>query len=535
MSVAAERGAPTRTTALLLGALVVLALLMRLPSFSGALWGDELATNYVVNGFGAGDLWWILIHGKEATPPIFFVLTWLTKGFDGTEGLRLVSLLAGLAAIPLTYLVGLETVGRAAGAVGAALVALSPFQIFYATEARAYELLLFCCLIATFALLRAVRSGRTGWWVSYGLSAAAAMYTHYVAVFVLAALFGWAFFAHPGARRQLIMANLGAVLLFAPWIPEFIDDTGKQAAKNIELLHPLTIGQAKTDLLRMWFGSPLLDVGELPGNLALALIAASLALGTVGAALALLKRGGPSWRPSSGLVLVFILALATPVGLALHNVVAPSIFTPRNLIASWPGFALTVGALVTAGPMAIRAASIALLLGGFGIGAAKMLDEPNRRPEIAAAAAYIERTGDPGSPVVDQPQFTPGPQTGFEAALAPKGQGLPDDRAIFELGLPSFPERLELNRKGESFSQAGPPVPPEEIARRAARLAGDGTLFVLGPPATLPQIRAFPGPLATFLAALPPRFHEVESRNFSGPSIFGIGVHVLKGDSAPQP
>src|SRR5215207_5099064 len=209
MSAWAERRAPLAAL-FALGALVVLALLLRVPSFSGALWGDEVATNYVVNGFGVESFGSILVHSKEATPPLFFLLTWLTKGFDGPEGLRLVSLLAGLAAIPLTYLVGRETVDRpAAAVVGAALVALSPFQIFYATEARAYALLMLCCLLATFTLLRALHSGRTGWWIAYGASTAAAIYTHYVAMFVLAGLFVWAFVAHPEARRPLLLANLG--------------------------------------------------------------------------------------------------------------------------------------------------------------------------------------------------------------------------------------------------------------------------------------------------------------------------------------
>jgi hypothetical protein len=281
--------------------------------------------------------------------------------------------------------------------------------------------------------------------------------------------------------------------------------------------------------MRLWFGSPLLDVGEVPGNVALALIASSLALGAVGVALAVRGDPRPWFRPGSGLALVVILALAAPLGAILHNLVAPSIFTPRNLIASWPGFALLLGAWVTAGPKLIRVASVGLLVAGFGIGAAKMLDRDNRRAEIAAVADYIERTGDPGSPVVDLPQFTPGPQTAFDAGLAPKGEGLPADRSVFDLGLPSFADRLELNRRGESFSQAGPAIPPEEIADRAARLAGDGTLFFVGPPAPLPAIRAYPGPMASFLAALPPRFHEIASRSFSGPPGFDIGVHELSG------
>jgi hypothetical protein len=495
----------------------------------GALWGDELATNYVVNGFGADSFGTILIHGKEATPPLFFLLTWLTKGFDGTEGLRLVSLLAGLAAVPLTYLIGRESIGRLAGLVGAALVALSPFQIFYATEARAYELFMFVCLLAAWTLLRALGSRRTAWWIAYAVSAALAMYTHYAAVFILAGIFCWAFVARPRERRSLLLASSGAALLFLPWLPEFIDDTGKQAARNIELLHPLSLGVAKNDLLRTWFGSPLFDLGDLPGNLGVALIVAGIAIGLVGVLL-VRRRSGESWRPSAAVVFVVILALAPPVGAALHNLVAPSIFTPRNLIASWPGFALVLGALATAGPTAVRVASVALLLAGFAIGAAQMLDDMNRRPEIAEAADYIESTGVPGSPVVELPQFTPGPQTAFEAALAPKGRGLPADRTVYPLGLPSFADRLELNRRGESFSQAGAPVPSERIAADAARQAGSGPLFVVGPSGSLAAARAFPGPLTSFLDALPPRFHEVASRRFAGPVVFGFGVHVLRGN-----
>jgi hypothetical protein len=528
MSVYADKKASPAATALLLGALVALAIALRLPSFSGALWADELATNYVVHGFGTGGLFSILLHGREATPPIFFLLTWLTKGVDGAEGLRIVSLLAGLASIPLTYLVGVRTVGELPAFVGAALVALSPFQIFYSTEARAYELLMFTCLLATFALLQALSTNRAGWWVAYGLSVAVAMYTHYVALFVLFGLFAWAFFAHPHARRPLLLSNLGAALLFAPWIPEFVDDSGKQAAKNIEMLHPLTLGHAKTDLLRMWFGT----VSDLPGKPAMWLIAAGIGVGSIGLALRLARSGTAGWLPpSTGVVLVVVLALATPVGLVLHNIVAPSIFTPRNLIGSWPGFALALGALAGAGPGPIRTVAIGLLIAGVGIGAVKMLDGDNRRPEYDAAAAFIERTGSPRSPVVDLPQFAVGPQMPLEAALAPNGAALPPDRPIYELGFPTLPERLEITRRGESLYQAGAgtPVPPETIGRQAARAAGNGTLFVVGPPANLNLLRAFPGPLATFLAALPPRFHEVESRTFPGPFVFAIGVHVFSG------
>ena len=45
------------------------------------------------------------------------------------------------ATIPLVYLLGRETVGRTAGALGAAVLAASPFSLYYGVEARPYATL----------------------------------------------------------------------------------------------------------------------------------------------------------------------------------------------------------------------------------------------------------------------------------------------------------------------------------------------------------------------------------------------------------
>ncbi len=527
---------PAAATIALIGGLTLIGLALRLPSFGDSLWGDEVATNFVVNGFGVGDVFWIVRHGKESTPPLFFLLTWLTKGFGGVEGLRLVSLIAGVLAIPLTYILGLRTVGSRAAAVGAALMALSPFQIFYSTEARAYVLMMLFCLAAAVALLIALESGRVRWWTAYGASAAAAMYTHYTSVFVLIGLFGWALVAHPGMRKQLLLATAGAVLLFAPWVPQLIQDSGKRAAKNIELIHPLTVSRAETDLQRLFLGHPDLGVGIVPGRAALLLIVSAMALGALGLALRL-RSNGPGLRPSAGVALVLALAVASPVGAAIHNVFAPSVFLSRNLIASWPGFALALGALVTCAPSSapfLRWAAVGLVTGGFAIGALKLLDSDHRRPDYDQAAEFIERTGNPGAPVVEfSLPAGPGPQTALEAALAPEGAPLPADRQILELGYPTFQQQLELSREGQPISPATPRPSAQSIARRAAELAGTGTIFLVDGTAPVGQLRQTPGPLADFLAALPPRFHAIESRAF--PGIAPVGVHVLSGGGAGVP
>ena len=106
---------PPSSASLFVIGVSLIGLALRLPSFNDSLFGDELSTNYVVNGFGVGSVLHIVLSDQEGTPPLFFFLTWLTKGFDGIEGLAVVSLLAGIGSIPLTYMLGVRTIGRAGG------------------------------------------------------------------------------------------------------------------------------------------------------------------------------------------------------------------------------------------------------------------------------------------------------------------------------------------------------------------------------------------------------------------------------------
>ena len=69
-----------------------------------------------------------------------------------------------------------------------------------------------------------------------------------------------------------------------------------------------------------------------------------------------------------------------------------------------------------------------------------------------------------------------------------------------------------------------------QIAHQAGQAAGpSGTIFVITGRAPLDLLRRDPGPLADFLNALPPRYQEVDSRDFPGLTYSGIRVDVLRG------
>ena len=75
----------------------MLGLLLRLPSFNDSLYGDELATYFVVTDHSLGEVV-DLLQGNSATgdlsPPLFFMVAWVTEGLGGhPESLRIVSLL----------------------------------------------------------------------------------------------------------------------------------------------------------------------------------------------------------------------------------------------------------------------------------------------------------------------------------------------------------------------------------------------------------------------------------------------------------
>jgi mannosyltransferase len=111
-----------------------------------------------------------------------------TRVFGTTEvGLRSLSALCGTLAVPLAYVAGKELVSRPAGALAAALAAVSPFLIWYSQEARAYSLFVLFAA-GSFALFSRAWSSpsrkRCGWWA---IVSALALWTQYFAFFLVAA------------------------------------------------------------------------------------------------------------------------------------------------------------------------------------------------------------------------------------------------------------------------------------------------------------------------------------------------------------
>jgi hypothetical protein len=450
----------------IVAALTAIGGVVRLFVLHDSLFADELSTYWIISGRDLGGVISTVHTNAEITPPLFFALSWLSTRIDLTaEMLRLPSFVAGVAAIPLVYLVGSRAVGRFAALLATALTALSPFMIYYSAEARGYGLMVGLTLLSTVAMLIAVEDRRTRWWVLYAASSCAAVYSHYTAVFVLGAQLLWLLWAHPESRRPALLANVGAVIGFAPWISGLIADLNSPTTKILGALEPFTSHTIATSLEHWSIAYPygFVTLKAVPGTVGLALIAAGAAVAIV--AVAVRRWGTPAFGElDRGVVLVVALALAAPVGEAAVSLVGNDLFGTRNLAVSWPGLALLVSTFVAGGRHPLRIAAAALLIGGFAIGAVRLTEPEHQRPDYAAAGRFIDENASPGAVVVDGAVLSPGPLDTLDLAVA-------GPRRVFRVDAPQ--------ERKHPFGLLDPILPTSQVMRDAVTAARGAPIFLV--------------------------------------------------------
>jgi mannosyltransferase len=216
-----------------LGALIAVSLLLRTQEISIGFWIDEgLSVGIADRALGA------IPHAlrEDGAPPLYYMLLhfWLIVAGDSEAGVRSLSLLFSLLAIPAAWWAGRAVFGTTRAAwIAAVLAAFNPFLSQYAQEARMYSLVSLLAIPATACFLRAYAldaespRARRPWIAGFSLSVAAALYTHNWAIFfTLACVAAWGllFVMAPGwRRRELVRDGLlgfgGAFVLYLPWIP----------------------------------------------------------------------------------------------------------------------------------------------------------------------------------------------------------------------------------------------------------------------------------------------------------------------------
>jgi mannosyltransferase len=358
-----------------------------------------------------GDFWHAMdaVGFSESAPPLYYALAWLWTQLTGTGefGLRSLSALAGVATVPVAYLLGAELRDRRAGLAAAALVAVNPMLLWYSQEARGYALLVLFTSLALLYFLRALdrpgdvphlrypygplkhgtslgRRDVVLWGAFSGLS----MATHYFAVFPILAEAIWLL----RRRGRDSLRGLGVVaafgLLLAPLAVHQMLQNHAEWIGNHSLGH------------RLWEIGVVFSVGEIgdiiarPERPALALVPAALAVGLF---VLLATRGDCGERRAGGRVLaIAAVTVIIPLVLALL-VPSKDYLLARNVLPALVPLLVAVGIGATLRGARRGGAVLggALFVYSLGFCLAASLSPSLQRPDWESVA---QRLGEPEAP-----------------------------------------------------------------------------------------------------------------------------------------
>ena len=233
-------------------AILLIALIFRLPGLATrSLWIDELFTEWFASR-SFTELW-TDVPQFETHPPFYYsILKLWTLAFGNSElGLRSLSLIFSLGTVLAVALSGrLLDAGRrarAAGLLGAVLLAVNYAAIREAQNARPYALqglvstiAILAALVLVARLMRPADDARPGRrWLApaivLGLSAGMGLWIHNTGFFIAFGIWlGLAFtlFWTPGSQRLhnlliFVGAGLLALLVWAPYLPIFLEQSRK--------------------------------------------------------------------------------------------------------------------------------------------------------------------------------------------------------------------------------------------------------------------------------------------------------------------
>jgi 4-amino-4-deoxy-L-arabinose transferase-like glycosyltransferase len=319
----------------------------RLPQLS--LRADEAATV-----FQARVTWDELIEtlsSPDPHQPLYLILLhgWMKVAGDGELAVRFLTLVSGVLLVPLMYVLARRLSAREARNVAlwtCLVVAINPLLIWDAQDNRMYPVLAVLNLASFYFSLSMLEDRRVWWqWLGYVVSTTLALYTHYLAVFVIItenvvwASLAW---SQPQRWRRIgrwIAAQAAVVLLFLPWLPRATTTVSQfttdflPAVKAGEMLRRTVVGLSLGRSVDVQLG-PVLALGFV-----LALILGFLPYG--GRAKDLGASGG--FREAQRLFLVLVYLVVPWASVAIFSVVRFPIFDERYIMLSLPPYLLLLG------------------------------------------------------------------------------------------------------------------------------------------------------------------------------------------------
>ena len=297
----------------------------------------------------------LILEDPKHAPLYYATVRFWTQFFgDSIVATRSLSALISVIAFPCIYWLCLELFESSLiGWTAIALLAVSPFYVLYAQEARQYSLWTVTTLLSSATLLRAMRINTTLTWRMYALTLALSFYTSTLSA-LIAVTHGIYVLINKGFRTKKIfiyyvLASLLAILTFLPWGLFIVRKSSVYnlgwTAKYLGHLH----------LVKMWFLNLMrifwdFPVGNNPYELNLTyqnplLYLVILIVVLIGYSLLWICYKTP--KPIWSFVLLLIGIPTIPI--LLEDILSQELKStiPRYLIPSYLGIQLAVAYLIT--------------------------------------------------------------------------------------------------------------------------------------------------------------------------------------------
>lgn len=195
----------------MLSLVLVVGLLIRLISLNQSLWIDE-ATSALVSKMSIADMFTKFLP-NDVHPPLYYIVLkyWVTVFGNSEISLRIPSVVFGMAAIYVTYLIARKLLDTKAALVSALMMSTSGLAIYYSQEARLYALTTLLVSLAVYFYLKQK-------WLWLSIVLATLGLTDYVSLFIIPAFF----IAAPKNWRRLFACLIPLITVFELWSPVFI-------------------------------------------------------------------------------------------------------------------------------------------------------------------------------------------------------------------------------------------------------------------------------------------------------------------------
>ena len=420
---AGPRSGRPSTVALAVVALAAVLRLYRLGDES--VWLDEAFTwVFVAEKYTTVELLTTL-PTEDVHPPLYYLLM---DGWVGIAGvtetaMRLPSALFGIAAVGLTYVVGAKVFDEWTGVIGAAIVTVSSFHLYYSQEARMYAMLAALTLASYYFFVDLSQGDEVSRWtiLGYTVTSVLLVYTHVYGIFVVLAQNAylvprllmadreWPAIGEirpgPVSVRRWVGLQSAIAFLSAPWLLVLLTrlpTISHGGCVSIAWIPDPCVKIVSRTLHRYFFycgtaefyGVPM-GSGPLRGVIYPAVVLLSLGLAVVG--LGHVTNTGHYARPDGRTIMV-VLWFLTPllVPYALSELVTPILITRYTISASLPLFLLVgkgVRSLRPLVPATGRAVLVVLLVVGLAAPIPTYYEADQKR-QWRTAVETVETTAD---------------------------------------------------------------------------------------------------------------------------------------------